>query len=64
MSTYGLFNHANFGLVLGLLFSFSLSAVPFAFFICSFFDTPQTAGLATIGLLLGTQYRYSGVSSD
>ena len=49
----GLFNEANFGAILGLLFVFCLSAVPFAFFICAFFDTPQTSGQATLGLLLG-----------
>lgn len=48
-----LFNHANFGEILGLLFVFCLSAVPFAFFLCSFFDTPQTSGQATLALLLG-----------
>jgi hypothetical protein len=50
----GLFNGANFGAILGLLFVFCLSAVPFAFFICSFFDTPQTSGQATLGALFGT----------
>ena len=49
----GLFNNANFGVILGLLFIFCLSTVPFAFFLCSFFDTPQTSGQATLGLLLG-----------
>jgi hypothetical protein len=49
----GLFNEANFGEILGLLFMFCLSAVPFAFFITSFFDTPQTSGQATLGLLFG-----------
>ena len=50
----GLFNGANFGTILGLLFVYCLSAVPFAFFICSFFDTPQTSGQATLGALFGT----------
>ncbi len=50
----GLFNEANFGQILGLLFVFCLSAVPFAFFLCAFFDTPQTSGQATLALLLGT----------
>jgi hypothetical protein len=49
----GLFNNANFAEILGLLFVFCLSAVPFAFFLCSFFDTPQTSGQATLGILLG-----------
>ena len=40
ISTGGLFNDGNFGEVLGLLFSYFLSVVPFCFFICSFFDTP------------------------
>ena len=49
----GLFNNANFGTILGLLFIFCLSAGPFAFFVCAFFDTPQTSGQATLALLLG-----------
>jgi hypothetical protein len=49
----GLFNGANFGVILGLLYCFCLSAVPFAFFLCSFFDTPQTSGQATLGILFG-----------
>ena len=53
MSTGGLFNSADFGVVLGFLFVFCLSAVPFSFFICAFFDTPQTSGQATLGLLFG-----------
>jgi len=53
VSAAGLFNDANFGAVLGLLFVFCLSAVPFAFFLCSFFDTPQTSGQATLGVLFG-----------
>jgi hypothetical protein len=54
MSTGGLFNDANFGVVLGMLFVFCLSAVPFAFFLSSFFDTPQTSGQATLAVLIGT----------
>ena len=53
-TTGGLFNNANFGTILGLLFVFCLSAVPFAFFLCAFFDTPQTSGQATLAILLGT----------
>lgn len=53
VSTGGLFNDANFGVILGFLFVFCLSAVPFCFFICSFFNTPQTAGQATLAILLG-----------
>ena len=49
----GLFNGANFGTVLGFLFVFCLSAVPFSFFISAFFDTPQTSGQATLGVLFG-----------
>jgi hypothetical protein len=49
----GLFNQASFGSILGLLFVFCLSAVPFAFFLTSFFDTPQTAGQATLAILVG-----------
>lgn len=48
-----LFNHANFGLILGLFFIFCLSAVPFAFLLCAFFDTPQTSGQATLAILFG-----------
>jgi len=54
----GLFNGANFGVILGLLFSFCLSAIPFAFFLCSFFDTPQTSGQATLGVLFGLYVVY------
>ena len=53
ISAGGLFNDGNFGVVLGYLFVFCLSAVPFCFFICAFFDTPQTSGQATLGLLFG-----------
>lgn len=53
ISAGGLFNDGNFGAVLGYLFVFCLSAVPFCFFICAFFDTPQTSGQATLGLLFG-----------
>jgi hypothetical protein len=53
LSSGGLFNDANFGVVLGMLFVFCLSAVPFAFFISSFFDTPQTSGQATLAVLVG-----------
>ncbi len=54
----GLFNEASFGVVWGFLFIFCLSGVPFAFFICSFFDTPQTSGQATLALLLGELYSF------
>ena len=53
ISTGGLFNSGSFGAILGFLFVFCLSAVPFCFFICAFFDTPQTSGQATFGLLFG-----------
>jgi hypothetical protein len=49
----GLFNDAGFGVILGFMFVFSLAAIPFCFFICCFFNTPQTAGQAMLGLLLG-----------
>lgn len=52
-STGGLFADANFGVLLGLFFSFTLSAVPFCFFITAFFDTPQTSGQALLAILLG-----------
>lgn len=54
-TTYGLFNGANFGTILGLLFCFCLAAVPFGFFLTAFFDTPQTSGQATLGILFGEQ---------
>jgi hypothetical protein len=53
ISAGGLFNGANFGTVWGMIFVYCLSVIPFGFFICSFFDTPQTCGQATLGLLLG-----------
>lgn len=56
LSTYGLFNQANFGAIFALLFLFCIASAPFGFFLCSFFDTPQTAGQATLGILLGIIY--------
>jgi hypothetical protein len=58
LSTYGLFNEGNFGDILGMLYLFCLSSVTFGFFICSFFDTPQTSGQVTIAILLGTLLSY------
>jgi hypothetical protein len=52
-STYGLFNDGNFFDILGMLFLFCMSSVTFGFFLCSFLDSPQTAGQITIGVLLG-----------
>lgn len=52
-SLYGLFNHADFGTVLGMMFSYCLASASFSFFLCSFFDTPQTAGQATLLVLIG-----------
>jgi hypothetical protein len=46
-------NGASFGTSFALYFTFSLSATTFSFFLCSFFDTPQTAGQATLGIMLG-----------
>ncbi len=54
----GLFNDTNFGVIWGFLLVYCLSAVPFAFFICAFFDTPQTSGQATLGLLFGESVMY------
>lgn len=48
----GMFNGANFGVLLGLFFTFCLSAVPFCFFLSAFFDTPQTSGQALLAILL------------
>jgi hypothetical protein len=53
MSTGGLFNNANFGQVLGFLFVFCLAAISFSFFLTSVFDTAQTAGQATLAVLMG-----------
>jgi len=53
MSLGGLFNNASFGSVLGLLFLYCLSAVPFSYFICAFFDSPQTASQFTLVALMG-----------
>lgn len=58
MSTGGLFNHADFGVILGFLFTFCLSATTFSFFVTAFFDTPQTAGQAVLALLLGMYVMY------
>jgi hypothetical protein len=49
----GLFAEADFGTIWGYLWVFCMSAVPFGFFLSAFFDTPQTSGQATLGLLLG-----------
>jgi hypothetical protein len=56
LSTYGLFNDGNFGEIFALLFLFCIAASPFGFFLCSFFDTPQTAGQVTLGILLGKPF--------
>lgn len=53
ISSGGLFDNANFGIVLGMFFVFCLSATCFGFFLTAFFDTPQTSGQATLALLLG-----------
>jgi hypothetical protein len=53
-----LFNHANFGDVFGFLIVYCLAIVPFCFFITCFFDTPQTAGQATLGILLGKKFYF------
>lgn len=58
ISVGGLFDDANFGVVLGIFFVFCLSATTFAFFLTAFFDTPQTSGQATLAILLGTIFRY------
>mmetsp|Transcript_6715 Transcript_6715/g.15361 ORF Transcript_6715/g.15361 Transcript_6715/m.15361 type:complete len:1436 (+) Transcript_6715:45-4352(+) len=54
----GLFQGANFGVILGFLFVFCLAAVPFSFFLTAFFDTPQTSGQATLGVLLASYVMY------
>lgn len=50
---YGLFNNGSFGSILGLLFVYCLAGTPFSFFLCSFFDSPQSAGQVTILVLIG-----------
>ena len=52
-SSGGLFNNANFGVILGMLLCFCISVVPFAFFLSAFFDTHQTSGQATLAILIG-----------
>ena len=47
-----LYNMASWGSVFSLYFSYCLASVPLSFFICSFFDTTQTAGQATLALLI------------
>jgi ATP-binding cassette subfamily A (ABC1) protein 5 len=54
----GRFNDANFGIVLGLLFVYCLSVVPFCFALCSFFDTPETAGQVSLLLQFGMFVTY------
>jgi ATP-binding cassette subfamily A (ABC1) protein 3 len=51
----GLFNSVDFGLILGILYVFCLSATSFAFFLTAFFDTPQTSAQATFALLMGNK---------
>jgi ATP-binding cassette subfamily A (ABC1) protein 3 len=58
ISTGGLFNRANFGVILGFIYSFCLSATTFSFFLTAFFDTPQTAGQAALAILLGMYVMY------
>jgi hypothetical protein len=53
LSTGGLFNDANFGVIFGFLWVFCMASVPFCFFLSAFFDTPQTSGQAFLALLLG-----------
>lgn len=53
ISTGGLFNEANFGDILGFLFVFCLAGMSFAFFLTSVFNTPQSAGQATLAVLMG-----------
>ena len=49
----GLFNSGGFGAIFGLFLVFCLAAVPFGFFLTAFYDTPQSCGQATFGLLAG-----------
>lgn len=61
VSSGGLFNDAGFGTVLGILFVYCLSVVPFCFFLTCFFDTPQTAGQATLGVLFGKFFNVDSI---
>jgi hypothetical protein len=58
LSTGGLFNGASIGLIFPFLYLFCLSAVPFCFFLSTFFDTPQTSGQVLVGILLGFYILY------
>jgi len=52
----GMFNDANFGVILGFFFIFCLSSVTFCFFLSAFFDTAQTSGQALLAILLGNTF--------
>ncbi|RYH31736.1 ATP-binding cassette domain-containing protein [archaeon] len=55
-STY--FGGANFGTVLGLLFVYCLSVVPFSFALCTLMDTPETAGQVSLLVQFGMYVTY------
>lgn len=63
-STYGLFNHGNLGGILGFLMCFFFSITPFSYFLTTFFDTPQSSGQITIGILLGFYVLYMALSVE
>ena len=64
MSSGGLFNNGDLGMVLGLLWLFFLSVTPFSFWICSVFDTPQSAGQVTLAVVLGFYVLYFSIALE
>ena len=60
-TTGGLYNDGKFGAIFGLFFCFCLSVVPFSFFVCAFFDTPQSAGICSLLVLLGLYIVYAAI---
>ena len=55
------FNGAAYGDCFALFFCYCLSAVPFALFICSFFDTPGAASQSTLAALMGFYALFAGI---
>jgi len=53
MTVGGMFNEGNFGEIFVLLFLFCLSVTAMSFALTAFFDTSQSSGQATLGILLG-----------
>lgn len=51
-SLSGLYNHTNIGNIFGYLLLYSLTLIPFSFFICCFVRTPQTTGQVSLAITL------------